>query len=369
MCSYYKYPFLKGLDEYFREKYGSGIDLERLFSVGRLRTKVMERVRSAVSDGGQAVRVEHGEDEYLSFYMGLLVAGLADRWALMKYVDSEAKTFVTLLEKENSKFVWDVSRRLGVAGELLAKDDECGHRVVLEVKPRPEFSCFQFRMTIPRYLRCAERLLEEAGWSLTSAYVERGYVYLPKKKYARLLEDPLKEYLLKVFESLSLRVADASVVEDMRKEIRDLVRSKRGYTSDEAPEEDQTVLGDVREEFFPPCIEDLIKLLRANEHLTHSQRFALATFLLNIGASVNYVIDLMRNAPDFNERVARYQIEHLAGLKGGGKKYSMYKCANMKELGMCVAECGVKSPIQYYLRRVRSVKRGGGSRSSRNQGS
>ncbi|MEM3948490.1 MAG: hypothetical protein QXM76_02730, partial [Zestosphaera sp.] len=222
MCSYYTYPFLKDLDEYFRERYGSEIGLERLFSVGHLRTRVMERVRNAVLDGGQTTRTEHGEDEYLSFYMGLLVAGLADRWALMKYVDSEVKAFITLLEGESSRFVWDVSRRLGVVGELLAKDDECGHKVVLETKPRPEFSCFQFRMTIPRYLMCAERLLGEVSWSLASTYVERGYVYLSKKKYVRLLEDPLKEYLLRIFETLSLKVINRDAVEGLKDEVRSL---------------------------------------------------------------------------------------------------------------------------------------------------
>ncbi|MEM2020783.1 MAG: hypothetical protein QXP80_00960 [Zestosphaera sp.] len=370
MSNYYVYPFLKRLEEYFRERYGSDVNLERLFGMGVLRSKALERVKGAILGGKRkrVARPQGGEDEYISFYMGLLLAGLADRWALRKYVDSEVKTFVSLLGGESSKFVWDVSRRLGLMSELLARDDECGHKVILGTKPRPEISCFQYKVSVPKYLVYAEELLGEVSWSLASAYVERGHVYLPKSKYVRLLEEPLKNYLMKVFEDLSLKVIDLDSIADLREEVRDLVRKERGYTSDEELPGGYKTLGEVREEFFPPCIKELINSLKANEHLTHSQRFALATFLLNVGASAEYVLDLMKNAPDFNERMARYQIEHLAGMRGGGKKYRMYSCTHMGDLGMCVAECRVRTPIQYYLNHVKRAKPTGGSESARNQG-
>jgi DNA primase large subunit len=72
------------------------------------------------------------------------------------------------------------------------------------------------------------------------------------------------------------------------------------------------------------------------------------------------VLELFKHAPDYNERIARYQIEHLAGLKGGRKKYSVYSCEKMKTLGMCVADCGTKTPVQYYLKQVRRSFKGAG---------
>ncbi|MEO3993416.1 MAG: hypothetical protein QN229_03815 [Desulfurococcaceae archaeon TW002] len=369
MSKHYMYPFLKKLDEYFRERFGSEVDLAALFTNRTLRDKAVEKVRRALSrkrsKSSGASTVELDEDEYIAFYMGLLVAGFTDVWALKKYVDSEVKNFIELMKLESSKFLWNVSRMLGLSGELLARDDECGYKVVLVSEPKQDISCFQFRLTISKYLTYAERLLGEAGWSLLETYVSGGYVYLPKSKYVRLLEDPLKEYLIKLFDELSVKLTDASVLEDLRSEIAEVIR--REYKRSRIEEPGQVSPSEIKEVFFPPCIKELVKSLRVNEHLTHIQRFALATFLLNIGASVNYVLDLMRNAPDFNEKIARYQIEHLAGMKGGGKKYKTYSCAKMKELGMCVAECGVKTPIQYYTRLLRNLKKPGERLSSRNQ--
>jgi len=359
LSKHYVYPFLKRLDEFLRERFGSDVDLTVLFSSKILRSRAVNRVKGALSRrksrGQYVATLEQDEDEYLVFYMGLLVAGFTDLWVLRKYVDSEVKNFVELMKLESSKFIWDVSRKLGVSSELLAKNDECGYKVVLTSEPKREILCFQFRLTIPKYLTYAERLLGEAGWSLLETYVEGGYVYLPKSKYVRLLEDPLKEYLIKLFDELSTKLTDVSALEDLRSDIAEVIR--REYKHLRAGESSQKLPSEINEEFFPPCIKKLTESLRASEHLTHVQRFALATFLLNVGASVDYILNLMRSAPDFDEKIAKYQIEHLAGMKGGGKKYKTYSCAKMRELGMCVAECGVKTPVQYYVRLVKNPKK------------
>ena len=68
---------------------------------------------------------------------------------------------------------------------------------------------------------------------------------------------------------------------------------------------------------------------------------------------------MFRNMPDFNEKITRYQVEHLAGLRGSGKRYRTYSCEKMKSLGLCKADCGTRSPIQAYYRILsRMVKEG-----------
>jgi len=374
LSKHYLYPFLKKLDEYFRDRFGSDLDLATLFSNRELRIKALNKVKEALSKGRRGRTSSTGlgerdEDEYLAFYMGLLIAGFADAWALKKYVDSEVKEFIESMKSENSKFLWSVSRRLGISSELLVKDDECGYKIVLTSEPKQEIACFQFRLTIPKYLTYADRLLGESGWSLLENYVRDGYVYLPKNKFVRLLEDPLKEYMIKLFDELSVKLTEVSVLDELRDEIAELIRKEYKRVRAEELGEERLSGGEVREEFFPPCIKELVKSLKASEHLTHVQRFALTTFLLNVGATVDYVLELMRSAPDFNERIARYQIEHIAGLKGGGKKYKTYSCVKMKELGMCVAECGVKTPVQYYVRSLKNLRKPSEKQSSRNQGS
>ena len=90
------------------------------------------------------------------------------------------------------------------------------------------------------------------------------------------------------------------------------------------------------------------------------------TCVVNIGHGVDEVLALFRTSPDFNERVARYQVEHLAGLRGSRVKYLPYKCANMRSLGLCADPegrvCGrVSHPLQYYIRRARGARRGEGA--------
>jgi len=102
---------------------------------------------------------------------------------------------------------------------------------------------------------------------------------------------------------------------------------------------------------MPPCIERLIKELQHGENLSHFARFTLATFLIHAGwTTIDQIVDLFRNAPDFDEKVTRYQVEHLAG-KRGGKKYDPPSCARIRQEGLCVADCGVRHPLELLRRR------------------
>jgi len=93
----------------------------------------------------------------------------------------------------------------------------------------------------------------------------------------------------------------------------------------------------------------LLEEALAGKNLSHSARFALASFLLNIGKTVDEIIEIFRAAPDFREDIARYQVEHIAGLRGSKTKYTPFKCDNMRSLGLCRWKCrGVKHPLQFY---------------------
>jgi DNA primase large subunit len=69
---------------------------------------------------------------------------------------------------------------------------------------------------------------------------------------------------------------------------------------------------------------------------------------------VEEILELFRNVPDFNEKIARYQLEHIAGLRGSRKQYMPYSCQTMKSLGLCpiVGDCGAKNPLIVYRRNI-----------------
>jgi DNA primase large subunit len=76
--------------------------------------------------------------------------------------------------------------------------------------------------------------------------------------------------------------------------------------------------------------------------------------LLSIGFSVDEVLEVFKVTPDFREDIARYQIEHIAGLRGSRTKYLPYKCENMRSYGLCRWKCeNVRHPLQFFFRAAR----------------
>ena len=67
----------------------------------------------------------------------------------------------------------------------------------------------------------------------------------------------------------------------------------------------------------------------------------LATYMLAIGKPVDEIVLMFENAPDFNEKITRYQVEHLAGMKGSHTKYSVPSCDKLRNENLCfaTAEC------------------------------
>jgi DNA primase large subunit len=105
---------------------------------------------------------------------------------------------------------------------------------------------------------------------------------------------------------------------------------------------------------YPPCVKHAIEVLDRGENLPHSGRFMLATYLLAKGQTIEQIAPLFKNAPDYNERVTKYQLEHIAGSSGKATKYSCPSCEKLKSENLCFAipECdGIINPVQFGTRR------------------
>ncbi len=100
----------------------------------------------------------------------------------------------------------------------------------------------------------------------------------------------------------------------------------------------------------PPCIEVLINKINNGENVSHFGRFFLTTYLLVAGWDIDKIVELFSRMPDFKESIARYQVEHIAGLRGGRKKYSVPGCRLIATYGLCFKDenCkNLKSPVRY----------------------
>jgi DNA primase large subunit len=76
--------------------------------------------------------------------------------------------------------------------------------------------------------------------------------------------------------------------------------------------------------------------------------------------TVDNVVDLFRTLSDFNERMTRYQVAHIAGGKGSRTKYIPPKCETLRTHGVCPGMdeiCRkIRHPLAYYRRKLKVIK-------------
>ncbi len=331
-----KYPFLPEALE--RVRY-LGLTIEDI--AAPLLRSVVERAAKYLEAAIDSLELpppsEDCDEEALAYLVSLLILKIiSDKMLIRRFsVAFSKRVFRLLLSEDNSKVAYVLSQ-LGLRVKLLGAAP----------------SGYTFAINVFDYI---ENIPERRGqWKLAHRLVEAGWVLASKVEAVRLGEEALKKAVEERVEGLrvdGVRIPDAiySLAEVISRKWSIKLREIREAWASEAPRGGE----------FPPCIRAIIDDLKAGKNIPHSARFALAAFLLNVGMSVDEVLEVFKSAPDFNERVARYQVEHIAGMRGSGKRYSPYKCDNMRTLGLCVAECGVKHPLQYYWRSARRGAQGG----------
>ncbi|MEM0123157.1 MAG: hypothetical protein QXI38_01470 [Conexivisphaerales archaeon] len=101
---------------------------------------------------------------------------------------------------------------------------------------------------------------------------------------------------------------------------------------------------------IPPCVQVQLDRMKKGENIPHAARFLIATFFINRGYDIQSVINLFSTAPDFSEKITKYQVEQIAGKKGSNSKYMVPSCSKLASEGLCfkTEECdSIKSPIYF----------------------
>ncbi len=175
----------------------------------------------------------------------------------------------------------------------------------------------------------------EREWKLINRRVQDGKVFLTPHETVRLVRKELGNYINSKIQSASTPSMSNAFVEPVNK----LISLSKQFS-----------IAPVTSGEYPPCIKHAIDVLEKGENLPHSGRFMLATFLLKRGQSVDQIAPLFKNAPDYNEKVTLYQLNHLAGSSGSGTQYSCPSCEKLKSQHLCFAipECdNIISPLQF----------------------
>jgi DNA primase large subunit len=317
------------------------ISLEEIDKNERALTRARQRLTEAL-EGATGVRtvdpITDELSELASFYVAkALVDAIASMFLRRRWATAEAKraeyfflketdTKLALLAKRN--FEWKINSEIThVAGR--------------------EFS---HSLHFADYVAGAAGF-HEREWKLVNKRVVDGYVLLRKAETGRVLGAYVDRLLLKDIKKVSGGFPPR--IQELHDELEARVRSHTERIQ-------QEMQGEINREAFPPCIKALLADMSEGKPLSHIARFALTAFLLNVGVDVDAILELFIKSPDFREDLARYQIEHIAGLRGS-TAYTPPGCAYMVSVRLCVnkdATCEhIRHPLSYYrLRRRRLSK-------------
>ena len=203
-------------------------------------------------------------------------------------------------------------------------------------------------LPIEDYTRLAAHMDSEE-WGLSHREVAGGRVVLPNEGMLRsLLEEAVYQ---EVADRLPMEVPDefASLFDEE-------VASVRENLSDEAFSYE---INRVEEDAFPPVMNYLIDQIRQGNHLKHEARFAIASFLINIGMSDNEIIDIFEINHDFGEKETRYQLNHIRNGGGDGEPYTPPTYDTMQTWGLDwptdSLEEQVNHPLAYYRIKLEEI--------------
>jgi len=348
------FPYFLDPDRLSRSRYGVSA-LEVAVRSRDIVEKGVKRLEMAVKRIRVPPPEERLELEVLSFYVAALLAHHSgNRWVVSRLALAESERAHNELLKLPDELVAYVGRMAGI--ESMSFSPRAYAEPIAVVGFTPIYRVYGYSLKFIDYVEHSRRLLGDDAWKPVNLPVKRGLVFLDKQRAARLIKEALMEFIVRrvgeIGSSVTVLPEQFNMyLERIREAVASARRPSRGASGVRPPP------GVIIEEAFPPCIADVYERAKRGEHLSHHERFAIATFLLNIGADVDTVVDVFRNMPDFKEKITRYQVEHLAGLRGSGKKYSTYSCEKMKTLGLCRADCGTRSPVQAYYRNLRRVSR------------
>lgn len=190
-------------------------------------------------------------------------------------------------------------------------------------------------------------MIHAPEWDLRNRTVEGGMLRISRDELARLMEEAVRE---KVESGLPHEVP-----QDMREALSPYVAEIQEALNARSNGQNfnRDGFGEVAPDCFPPCISSAISDVQANVNLSHTMRFAMTAFLLNIGMKPEMIMEIFRASPDFKENATSYQIDHIGGASG--KAYICPSCATMATNGNCPGKAACKRtehPLALYRKRV-----------------
>jgi DNA primase large subunit len=334
-----KYPFTPQAAERVQELDHRTTELEN-----QEYTKILQRAEQRIDQAIKTKQVASSfrfddETELLSFPIAMMMVISSNDKSLKKtYALAEAKRVYALLKQEDRK-------------KLVA----IGHLFSWKIRPAElyiknlGYGTLGLSLDFASYLKNST-IFHESKWKLVNRNMLGGDVLLTVDETARLLAEEVRVNIEKKLD-LQMDIGLPLTLVSKIEKLRQLYTELRKIQEEEMPKE-------VVVESFPPCINRLYNTATAQQHLSHIERFALTSFLLNSGMSIEKIVECFRPTSDFSEKMTRYQVEHIAGGKGSRTKYKPPMCSTLRTHRLCPGSdktCErIHGPLGYYKAKLRT---------------
>lgn len=326
-----KYTFLPQAGEFIRAQ---GISIQDLTSPDY--QKVVERAEQRVLQSIKSTKVPQEEIsdrevEIMSFPVSLMLVKSTNLEHVMsRYALAEAIRIEQFLKKEKNRKIIEELFKTSLGIEL-------EHNTQNPLLP-------EFKIPLQEYLKRATQF-HKTEWKLVNKIVGNGKVYLNQDDLTRLIREEIRVMIMERLNSIKVSKLPDKLQEIVKK-IIDIAPPP--------PQSPYTIIH-IAPENYPPCILHALDMLERGENVPHYGRFLMATYLLSVGKSVDEIVAMFPKAPDFKQNITRYQVEHLAGLKGGRTRYRVPLCKTLLTHQFCFKDpvkCyEISSPLQYPSRK------------------
>jgi DNA primase large subunit len=308
-----KYPFLSSATPLLRTYRITNLPQE-------VRARAQERVLEAIERGEKGVlpKLDNPWVELLSFPLSrALVLYVDDDWLRRRWALAEAARVERLLHGESDEVLLYVINDLGM-------------------KVKKENG--RWIMHFSQYLHLTKRLVTEPRWKLVNRLMDKGLVTLTRPEVIRLV----REWLYDSF--VQTKPLPVNWHPEEAKAIKEALQKRAAKTVAPAPSKE-----------WAPC---MVALRNRVADASHFGLLALAAYMANKGYEVKEIVDVLRVRSDFDEKIARYQVEHIAGQRGSHIKYRPPSCLTIKTHGLCIEDgkhCpyNIKNPLQYTNRQTK----------------
>ena len=266
----------------------------------------------------------------------LLIKSTNQSYLISRFALAESRRVEEILHNENPDVIPQIFKTILNIQLSQSKDVKEESNITSEFLLKNRF---KYKINLSDYLSRSISL-PKIQWRLVNRSVSNGYVFLTQDELITLLREEIYQMIrskideLKIPPTLLEETALKSTIEQILKVAPRPPKAKVRVFSGE----------------YPPCVTKAVEMIQKGDQVPHSGKFLMTTFLLRAGKTVDEIIDMYPTNLGFNQNITRYQVEHIAGLKGGGTKYDVPSCSTMKMKDFCYKTdaCGpIKNPLQF----------------------